>query len=92
MHDEESANWGKVEQAAQDAARPQSKSKKAIKKLLSKIQCWGAQAHCRQWEQPVSIWWHMENERQQALASVHGGVDAEIKACLTPEFQQPDAL
>ena len=91
IQDEESTNWGKVEQAAQEAANPQGKSKKAIRKLLKKLQAWGAQAHCRPWEQPVGVWWHMEQE-QQALSWVYGGVtvDAEVKAFLVPELQQPD--
>ena len=42
MHDGESTNWGKVEQAAQDAANPQGKSKKATRKLLNKIHAWGS--------------------------------------------------
>ena len=73
-HDEESTSWGKAEQAAQDAANPQGKSKKATRKLLNKIQVWGAHARGRQWEQPVGVWWHMGQE-QHALPWVYGGRD-----------------
>ena len=45
LQDEESNNWSKVGQAAEAAAIPQNKSKKAHRKLLDKIQAWGVQAH-----------------------------------------------
>ena len=65
--DKEGINWSKVEQAAEAAASPHGKSKKAYRKLLNKIQAWGVQAHGRQCEQPVGVQWHMVNE-QQALS------------------------
>ena len=83
--DKEGRNWSKVEQAAEAAASPGGKSKKAYRKLLNKIQAWGVQAHGRQWEQPVGVHWHMVKE-QQALSWVYGGVEAEVKAFLMPEL------
>lgn len=85
---EERKSWGKVQQAAQEAARPQGKHRRTARKLLNTIQIWGTQAQGRQWEQPVGIWWHMQHE-EHALSWVYGGVEAEVKAFLTPELQQP---
>ena len=81
-------NWAKVQQAAQEASEPQDKHKRAARKLLNKIQMWGTQAQGKQWEQPVGIWQHRQKE-EQALPWVFGGVEAEVKAFLTPELQQP---
>ena len=35
------------------------------------------------------MWWHMGQE-QHALSWVYGGVEADVKAFLMPELQQPD--
>ena len=85
---EEQKGWAKVQLAAQEAVEPQDKRRRAFRKLLNKIQSWGTQAQGRQWEQPRGIWWHMQQE-ERALSWVYGGVEAEVKAFLTPELQQP---
>ena len=85
---EEQKRWDKVQWAAKEAGDPQDRHKKVVRKLLNKIQSWGTEAQGRQWEQPVGIWWHMQKE-EQALPWVYGGVEADVKAFLTPELRQP---
>ena len=83
----EGKDWSKVKQAAEMAANPGGKFKKACRHLLNKIQEWGVQAHGNRWEQLVGVHWHMVCE-QQALSWVYGGVEADSDAFLTPELQQ----